>query len=100
MPRQVLDTDMAKLMQNAYYAAAAAREAGDMEEYEIQKARGDALARLYRGYGSVEDELELVKARESPLQQIGNIAKWGTLLIAAGAAFMLAGKARGGSSSW
>ena len=91
--------DMVPLMLEASRAAAAAREAGDTEEYERQKIRLEALQRLYRGFGTAEDDLELEKARQSPLQQIGNIAKWGTLGIAAIAAFMLVGKARG-STAW
>lgn len=69
---------MVPLMLEASRAAAAAREAGDMEEYRLQKKRLEAISALHRGYGDAEAMLELEQARrkEAPLVQVANIAKY------------------------
>jgi len=90
MPIQAKSEDLVPLMQAASRAAQAARARGDMEEYRRQKEILEALSRLYRGFGSTEDMLELEKSRQSllqgPLQGIAKAGKWvaigaGTLLL-------------------
>ena len=68
-------------------AAAAARERGDMPEYYRQKVLLEALNRLYRGFGTTEDALELEKLQQSPMQQIAKAGKW--VAIGAGALLLL-----------
>lgn len=87
MPIQAKSSDLPPLMHAAAQAAAAARQRGDMEEYRRQKALVEALGRLYHGFGTTEDMLELEKLRESPLQQIARAGKW--VAIGAGALLLL-----------
>lgn len=87
MPIQAKSADMVPLMREASLAAAAARNRGDMAEYRRQKDRLEMLSRLYRGFGTTEDMLELEKLRKGPLQQIANAGKW--VAIGAGALLLL-----------
>ena len=66
MPIQAKSEDLVPLMQVASRAAAAARNRGDMEEYRRQKDILEALSRLYRGFGTTEDMLELEKLKLQP----------------------------------
>lgn len=87
MPIQAKSQDLVPLMDTAARAASAARMRGDMEEYRRQKDILEALSRLYRGFGTTEDMLELEKMRQGPLQQIANAGKW--VAIGAGALLLL-----------
>lgn len=87
MPIQAKSADMVPLMHEAAVAAVAARQRGDMDEYKRQKDRLEMLSRLYRGFGSTEDMLELEKMRQGPLQQIAEAGKW--VAIGAGALLLL-----------
>jgi hypothetical protein len=87
MPIQAKSEDLVPLMQVASRAAAAARNRGDMAEYRRQKEILEALSRLYRGFGTTEDMLELEKMKQGPLQQIANAGKW--VAIGAGALLLL-----------
>lgn len=87
MPVQAKSHELVPLMDAAARAASAARMRGDMEEYHRQKALLDLLSRLYRGFGTTEDMLELEKLQQSPLQQIAKAGKW--VAIGAGALLLL-----------
>ena len=87
MPIQSKSRDLAPLMKAASRAAAAARERGDIAEYELQKALLESLSRLFRGFGTTEDMLELEKVRRGPLEQIAKAGKW--VAIGAGALLLL-----------
>ena len=82
-------TELFKLMHEAAVNAAAAREAGDMEEYAMWRARAVALGRIYEGVGTTEDELLIERTTQGPLESIAQTAQAGALAIAAIAAFML-----------
>jgi len=87
MPIQAKSRDLVPFIKEASRAAAAARERGDMEEYRRQKARLESLNRLYRGFGTTEDMLELEKVKRGPLEQIAKAGKW--VAIGAGALLLL-----------
>jgi hypothetical protein len=87
MPIQAKSRDLIPLILAASRAAAAARGRGDWPEYEKQKALLESLNRLYRGFGTTEDALELERLQQSPLQQIAKAGKW--VAIGAGALLLL-----------
>jgi hypothetical protein len=87
MPIQAKSQDLPPLMHAAAEAAAAARQRGDMEEYDRQKEWIDVLGRLYHGFGTTEDMLAFEKLKQSPLQQIAKAGKW--VAIGAGALLLL-----------
>ena len=86
---QSLHTDLLRLMQEASRAAAAARAAGDMEAYRAYQTRLESLSRIYRGFGTAQDDLELEKARRGPLEQIADIGRYAAIAAAALLGFSL-----------
>jgi hypothetical protein len=79
--------EVALLINRTSHEAAAARKAGDIATYEEKKALLEVLYRVYRGFGTALDDLEIERAIQSPLQQIAKAGKW--VAIGAGALLLL-----------
>lgn len=70
------ESELAKLINRTSHAAAAAREAGDLPEYQRLRALNEILFRVYRGAGTIKDDLEIAKHLKGPLQGIAAAGKW------------------------
>jgi len=78
--------DLYPLMREASHKAAEFRDAGDMEQYRIWKARSEAINRVYRGFGQAEDEVMVLEAKRGlagTLEAFAGMAKWGVAAIVA-----------------
>ncbi len=67
--------EIVPLMKAASRKAAEAREAGDMQEFEYWKGTLERLGRVHSGMGTLEDDLEIerAKAKFAPLAMLGKI---------------------------
>lgn len=81
------ESELARLITRTSHAAAAARNAGNMEEFERLDAMLAILSRIYEGAGTLKDDLELEKLMQSPLQQIAKAGQG--IAVAAGALLLL-----------
>lgn len=81
------EKELARLLNTTSHEAAYAREAGDMEEYERLVALNELLFKVYRGAGTLKDDLEIEKQLRGPLQGIAQAGKW--VAIAVGALILL-----------
>lgn len=81
------EAEVWRLLHSTAIAAAAAREAGNMEEFERLQAIREILSRIYEGAGTLKDDLELEKFLQSPLQQIAKAGQG--IAMAAGGLLLL-----------
>lgn len=77
-------------MREASANAAAARAAGDTEQYEFWKARVYLIGRIWSGVGDVADLLEQEQERKTMVQQLLEPVSGMMQSVALGAAVVLA----------